>query len=154
MADKGPWLYLPYSLTLMSCLLQRLLWETEGSLAFTAPTVYQFRNPHTLMKDFLDEDDLYKRAGDLVQFLIDWKPSAGADLPIMMKELAQVRLSSPVLPAVSRKVHASNLQTCTSHAFMHFYSTQVQACVWCSGKACSLCRQCSRRISGGKGMWG
>ena len=71
-------------------LVQRLLWEIEGNLAFTAPTVNQFRNPHTLMKDFVDEDDLYKRAGDLVQFLIAWKPSAGADLPAMMVELAQV----------------------------------------------------------------
>ncbi len=71
--------------------LQRLLWELEGNLAFTAPTVDQFRNPHTLMKDFLDEDDLYKRAGDLVEFLIAWKPSAGATLPIMMVDLAQVR---------------------------------------------------------------
>jgi len=65
----------------------------EGNLAFTAPTVNQFRNPHTLMKDFLDEDDLYKRAGDLVEFLIAWKPSAGATLSIMMVELAQVRTS-------------------------------------------------------------
>ena len=65
----------------------------EGNLAFTAPTVNQFRNPHTLMKDFLDEDDLYKRAGDLVHFLIDWKPSADVDLPTMMVELAKVWLS-------------------------------------------------------------
>ena len=65
----------------------------EGNLAFTAPTVDQFRNPHTLMKDFLDEDDLYKRAGDLVAFLIAWKPSTGATLSIMMIELAQVRTS-------------------------------------------------------------
>ena len=79
------------SLTSAGCLLlQRLLWEVEGHLAFTAPTVDQFRNVHTLMKDFLDEDDLYKKAGELVQFLVDWKPSARADLPTMMVELAQV----------------------------------------------------------------
>ena len=76
-------------------LLQRLLWEIEGNLALTAPTVNQLRNPHTLMKDFLDENDLYKRAGDLVHFLIDWKPSAGADLPTMMVELAKVCLNIP-----------------------------------------------------------
>ena len=75
--------------------MQRLLWEMEGNLAFTAPTVNQFRNPHTLMKDFLDEDDLYKRAGDLVQFLIKWKPFAGADLPAMMVELAKVCWNQP-----------------------------------------------------------
>ena len=80
--------------------MQRLLWEMEGNLAFTAPTVNQFRNPHTLMKDFLDEDDLYKRAGDLVQFLMDWKPSAGADLPTMMVELAQVCWNSPLHPCL------------------------------------------------------
>ena len=97
-------------------LLQRLLWEIEGNLAFTAPTVNQFRNPHTLMKDFLDEDDLYKRAGDLVQFLIDWKPSTGADLPIMMIELAQVRFSSSLLLAVHGEVQVSHIQVCISHA--------------------------------------
>ena len=71
--------------------LQRLLWELEGNLAFTAPTVDQFRNPHTLTKDFLDEDDLYKKAGSIVDFLVAWRPSAGASLPAMMDELAQVR---------------------------------------------------------------
>ncbi|CAL5222166.1 g4491 [Coccomyxa viridis] len=69
--------------------VQRLLWELEGNLAFTAPTVDQFRNPHTLTKDFLDEDDLYKKAGSIVDFLIAWRPSAGASLPAMMVELAQ-----------------------------------------------------------------
>ena len=73
------------------CVLQRLLWELEGNLAFTAPTVDQFRNPHTLTKDFLDEDDLYKKAGSIVEFLLAWQPSAGASLPTMMVELAQVR---------------------------------------------------------------
>ena len=74
--------------------MQRLLWELEGNLAFTAPTVDQFRNPHTLTKDFLDEDDLYKKAGSIVDFLIAWRPSQGASLPTMMVELAQVRDSS------------------------------------------------------------
>ena len=53
----------------------------------------QFRNAHTLTKDFLDEDDLYKKAGSIVDFLIAWNPTAGASLPTMMVELAQVRYS-------------------------------------------------------------
>ena len=75
---------------MLDVLLQRLLWELEGNLAFTAPTVDQFRNVHTLTKDFLDEDDLYKKAGSIVDFLIAWRPSPGASLPTMMVELAQV----------------------------------------------------------------
>lgn len=57
----------------------------------------QFRNPHRLTKDFLDEDDLYKKAGDLVDFLIDWRPSADASLPEMMVELAQVPAQSHLI---------------------------------------------------------
>lgn len=70
--------------------MQRLIWELEGNLAFTVPTVDQFRNPHRLMKDFIDEDDLYKKAGEFVDFLIKWKPAPGSTLPAMMVELAQV----------------------------------------------------------------
>jgi len=81
-----------YTFTLRNgtAVFQRLLWELEGNLAFTAPTVDQFRNAHRLIKDFLEEDALYKKAGSLVDALIAWRPSAGASLPTMMVELAQV----------------------------------------------------------------
>lgn len=55
---------------------QRLLWEIDGSLAFTTATVVQHRNVHTLMRDFLDELELYYDAGRLVDFLIGWQMQA------------------------------------------------------------------------------
>ena len=75
---------------LLPCWLQRLLWEVEGSLAFGEPTVDQFRNPHTLMRDFKDEIDLYNKGAEIVDFLIKWRPAPGSDLPAMMVQLAQV----------------------------------------------------------------
>lgn len=51
---------------------QRLLWEIGGQLAFTGASVIQFRNVHTLMKDFAEEAVLYKDAGRLVNFLQTW----------------------------------------------------------------------------------
>ena len=103
----------------------------EGNLAFTAPTVDQFRNPHTLLKDFIDEDDLYKKAGSLVDFLIAWRPSAGASLPAMMVELAQV----------------CNWRTCTKEADLghgklstHF----VRSCCIC--RCTTTGKWCARRL--------
>jgi len=52
---------------------QRLLWEIGGSLAFLPASVIQNRNPHHLLEDFIDEDDLYKQAGKLVKFLREWR---------------------------------------------------------------------------------
>ncbi len=75
-------------------LAQRLLWEVEGSLAFGEPTVDQFRNPHTLMRDFRDEIDLYNKGGQIVDFLIKWRPAPGSDLPAMMVQIAQVAAAS------------------------------------------------------------
>jgi hypothetical protein len=70
--------------------LQRLLWELDGNLAFGEPTVDQFRNPHMLMRDFKDEVDLYYKGGQIVDFLIKWRPALGSDLPTMMVDLAKV----------------------------------------------------------------
>jgi len=52
---------------------QRLVWEIGGTLAFLPASVIQNRNPHHLLEDFIDEDDLYKQAGKLVKFLKEWK---------------------------------------------------------------------------------
>lgn len=38
-----------------SFIAQRIAWECGWSILFHAPTVYQMRNPHDLMKDFADE---------------------------------------------------------------------------------------------------
>lgn len=58
---------------------QRLLWDIGGSLSFMAPTVYQERNEHDLLVDFVDEIDLYTKADVLVPFLLSWK-SRGKNL--------------------------------------------------------------------------
>lgn len=52
---------------------QRLLWDIGGSLCFMGPTAIQERNPHNLLHDFIDEIDLYTKAGNLVDFLKSWQ---------------------------------------------------------------------------------
>jgi hypothetical protein len=52
---------------------QRLLWEIGGSLCFTPPTAEQDEELSGLMLDFEDEQKLYEDAGDLIDFLVDWK---------------------------------------------------------------------------------
>lgn len=52
---------------------QRLLWDIGGNLCFTKATAIQERNEHDLLKDFIDEQDLYYKAGKLVRYLIEWK---------------------------------------------------------------------------------
>lgn len=52
---------------------QRLLWDIGGNLCYMPPSVIQERNEHNLMHDFIDEIDLYTKAGPLVQFLKEWK---------------------------------------------------------------------------------
>ena len=68
---------------------QRLLFDIGGQLAFTPPSVLQYRNAHNSFTDFLDELDLYTKAGSLVSFLHSWQPSDPlATLPLRMVELA------------------------------------------------------------------
>jgi hypothetical protein len=77
--EEALWgLLLPVTTTMRVCDIwrgywaQRLLWEIGGSLCFIPPTVIQHRNVHTLEHDYLDELDLYKDAGRLVDFLRNW----------------------------------------------------------------------------------
>lgn len=49
----------------------------------------QFRNAHTLLRDFNDELPLYNQTGGLIELLNAWRPPAGADLPAMMVHLGQ-----------------------------------------------------------------
>ena len=58
---------------------QRLLWEAGATLLFREPNVRQDRNVHDYHKDFLDELDLYKDAGRLVDFLRKWRPPVASD---------------------------------------------------------------------------
>jgi hypothetical protein len=52
-----------------SYFVQRLFWETGDVLAFAAPWVTQFRNPHNYMADFQAETDLYQKSAALVGYL-------------------------------------------------------------------------------------
>ena len=49
---------------------QRLLWDIGGHLAYYPPNAYQDRTPHNFLKDFYQEDDLYKYTNLLTEFLL------------------------------------------------------------------------------------
>jgi hypothetical protein len=55
-----------------SYITQRLLWETKHRVAFTSSFVSQYRNPHSYMKDFEDEKDLYYNVDHLLMLLAGW----------------------------------------------------------------------------------
>ncbi|GAB6020484.1 hypothetical protein CHUAL_003172 [Chamberlinius hualienensis] len=54
---------------------QKLLWLVGHNLAYLPPNAMQFRNPHNYLKDFDEEIQIYKDAGNLIRFLNDWKCS-------------------------------------------------------------------------------
>lgn len=66
--------------------VQRLLWDVNGSLAFTKPTVEQIRNAHNYLDDFKDELQLYTDTPRFIDFLANWT-SASADLETRIVEL-------------------------------------------------------------------
>ena len=55
-----------------SYITTRLLWETKYRLGFTSSFVTQYRNPHSYMKDFVDESDLYNKVDKLLEVLATW----------------------------------------------------------------------------------
>ena len=55
-----------------SYITERLLWDTDYKLAFASSFVTQYRNPHSYMVDFVDEDDLYNKVDDMLQALAGW----------------------------------------------------------------------------------
>lgn len=72
-------LFIPMTTSFRVCdiwrgyVMQRLLWDIGGNLCFTKATAIQQRNAHNLLKDFIEEQDLYCKAGQLVHFLLNWK---------------------------------------------------------------------------------
>ncbi|XP_021965552.1 uncharacterized protein LOC110860763 [Folsomia candida] len=52
---------------------QRLLWEIGGTLAFLPPRTTQIRNNHTYLKDFVEEDQMYKESSNFAKLLTEWK---------------------------------------------------------------------------------
>ena len=55
-----------------SYITTRLLWETRYKIGFSSSFVTQYRNPHSYMVDFADEDDLYNRVDELLEALASW----------------------------------------------------------------------------------
>ena len=63
-----------------SYITERLLWDTDYKLAFASSFVTQYRNPHSYMVDFVDEDDLYNRVDDMLQALAGWSSAKHTSL--------------------------------------------------------------------------
>ncbi|XP_064630564.1 uncharacterized protein LOC135489234 [Lineus longissimus] len=53
---------------------QRLVWDTDGHIAFGPPYVNQIRNAHSYMVDFHNEMDVYLKTSRLIKFLVNWIP--------------------------------------------------------------------------------
>ncbi|KFH71703.1 hypothetical protein MVEG_01998 [Podila verticillata NRRL 6337] len=85
-------LVLPVSVSFRVCdiwrgyWVQRLLWDVNGSLAFTKPTVEQIRNAHNYLEDFKDEIQLYTDTSRFINFLANWT-STSTDLETRIVEL-------------------------------------------------------------------
>ena len=52
---------------------QRMMWDIGGHLAYYTATAFQDRTPHDFLQDFIEEDDLYKKALPLTKILLNWK---------------------------------------------------------------------------------
>ncbi|KAF9178582.1 hypothetical protein BGZ51_005257 [Haplosporangium sp. Z 767] len=52
--------------------VQRILWDVNGSLSFTKPTVDQIRNAHDYHADYEDELQIYSDTSRLIDFLANW----------------------------------------------------------------------------------
>lgn len=59
-----------------SYIVQKLLWDLDLSLCFTAPTAIQERNAHDCFRDFCDEQELYLFSGLLIDFLLEWEDAS------------------------------------------------------------------------------
>ncbi|KAF8951652.1 hypothetical protein BGZ52_010451 [Haplosporangium bisporale] len=68
--------------------VQRLLWDVNGSLTFTKPTVEQIHNAYNYLDDFEDEIQLYTGISRFIAFLADWT-STSLDLETRIVELME-----------------------------------------------------------------
>lgn len=56
--------------------VQRLLWDVNGSLGFTKPTVDQIRNAHNYLDDYMDELQIYDQTSKFIDFLSSWNSTS------------------------------------------------------------------------------
>jgi hypothetical protein len=52
---------------------QRLLWGVGGQLAFVAPYVYQLRNSHSYLDDYVSEAQIFDQVAQFLEFLKAWR---------------------------------------------------------------------------------
>ena len=60
--------------------MHRDVWEIDSGIVFHSPTVYQERNEHSLLKDFVDEIPGYKN-NDLFRKVLDDCNLSKNDMP-------------------------------------------------------------------------
>ncbi|KAF9949453.1 hypothetical protein BGZ72_008773 [Mortierella alpina] len=77
---------------------QRLLWDVNGSLAFTKPTVDQIRNAHDYLADYKDELQLYAESSRFIDFLSDWS-SPSTDLGVRIVDLMRAMTAEKFIEA-------------------------------------------------------
>ena len=65
---------------------QRLMWNLNLTIAFSAPWVAQYRNVHTALADLAAEQPLYRQSGELISALRRWTPTTST-LPGQIEEL-------------------------------------------------------------------
>ncbi|GAB6027730.1 hypothetical protein CHUAL_001966 [Chamberlinius hualienensis] len=68
---------------------QRLLWLTGQHLAFFPPNAVQYRNPHSYLKDFDEEIQMYEEAMNLIKFLNSWDCSSNTSFFICVMALTR-----------------------------------------------------------------
>jgi hypothetical protein len=93
--EAFPYLYIPLSVSFRFCdilrgyVAQRGLWALNAKLAFTEASVYQERNVHDFMKDFIDEIPCYKQVDAVIDFLdkVELEGDASKDFLCMYEGL-------------------------------------------------------------------
>ncbi|GJJ73340.1 hypothetical protein EMPS_05698 [Entomortierella parvispora] len=68
--------------------VQRLLWDINGSLGFTKPTVDQIRNAHNYLDDYKDELQIYEQTSKFIDFLSNWQ-STSSRLEVRIVDLME-----------------------------------------------------------------
>jgi hypothetical protein len=98
--DVFVYLYLPISVSfrftdiLRGYIAQKGIWAMKRNLAFIEPTVFQKRNKHDLMKDFIDEIECYVNVERVVNILdrITLTGVPRVDIKIIYQELCKNKI--------------------------------------------------------------
>lgn len=98
LSECFPYLYLPISVTFRFCdilrgyIAQRGIWAMRAKLAFTSASVYQERNIHNFMADFVDEIPCYKQINQVVDFLdkVELKGDPSQDIVLIYEGLLKL----------------------------------------------------------------